>query len=114
MNDDIRSISERIDGIEERSRIIRNVVTTVGRKRDKESEPLHISSITCQCDCITMETRTVKPPKALPNTFRKVMPTLVVANKHSQGKKDLGDPRIIRFHITHSLLIDCSIRRALA
>ena len=41
MNDDIRSISERIDGIEERSRIIRNVVTTVGRKRDKESEPLH-------------------------------------------------------------------------
>ena len=39
-----------------------------------------------------METRTVKPPKALPNTFRKVMPALVIANKHSQGKKDLGDP----------------------
>ena len=41
MNDDIRSISERIDGIEERSRIIRNVVTRVGRKRNKESELLH-------------------------------------------------------------------------
>ena len=44
MNDDIRSISERIDGIEERSRIIRNVVTRVGRKRDKESEPLQLES----------------------------------------------------------------------
>ena len=52
-----------------------------------------------------METRTVKPPKALPNMFRKVMPTLVVANKHSQDKKDLGDPKDFRFHIAHSLLV---------
>ena len=52
---------------------------------------------------VSMETRTVKPPKALPNTFRKVMPTLVVANKHSQGKKDLGDSKHITFHIAHSL-----------
>ena len=52
---------------------------------------------------VYMETRTVKPPKALPNTFRKVMPTLVIASKHSQGKKDLGDPKYIIFHIAHSL-----------
>jgi hypothetical protein len=41
-----------------------------------------------------METETVKLPKALPNTLRKVMPTLasVVATKLSQGKKDLEDP----------------------
>ena len=51
-----------------------------------------------------METRTVKPPKALPNTFRKVMPTLVVANKHSQGKKDLGDPKYIRLHTLYDKL----------
>ena len=50
-----------------------------------------------------METQTVKPPKALPNTFRKVMPALVIANKHSQDKKDLGDPKYITFHIAHSL-----------
>ena len=49
-----------------------------------------------------METRTVKPPKALPNTFRKEMPALVIANKHSQGKKDLGDLKYITFHIAHS------------
>ena len=49
-----------------------------------------------------METRTVKPPKALPNTFRKVMPAFVVANKHSQGEKDLGDPKCIICHIAYA------------
>ena len=39
-----------------------------------------------------METETVKLLKALPNMLRKVMPTVVVAAKYSQGKKDLGDP----------------------
>ena len=39
-----------------------------------------------------METDTVKLLKALPNMLRKVMPTVVVATKYSQGKKDLGDP----------------------
>jgi hypothetical protein len=39
-----------------------------------------------------METRTVKPPKALPNTLRLVMPKPVSVSKHFQGKKDLGDP----------------------
>ena len=43
-----------------------------------------------------MESETVKPPKALPNTLRKVMPTVVVATKLSQGKKDLGNPKYIR------------------
>ena len=63
-----------------------------------------LTSATAYC----METRTVKPPKALPNTFRKVMPALVIANKHSQGKKDLGDLKYITFHIAHSPSIDCS------
>ena len=40
-----------------------------------------------------MESETVKPPKTLPNTLRKVMPTVVVATKLSQGKKDLGNPK---------------------
>jgi hypothetical protein len=40
-----------------------------------------------------METETVKLPKALPNTLREVMPTLVVATKLSQAKKDLGNPK---------------------
>ena len=39
-----------------------------------------------------METETVKLLKALPNMLRKVMPTVVVATKYSQGKKDLEDP----------------------
>ena len=39
-----------------------------------------------------METETVKLLKALPNMLRKVMPTVVVATKYSQGKKDLRDP----------------------
>ena len=39
-----------------------------------------------------METETVKLLKALPNMLRKVMPTVVVANKYSQRKKDLRDP----------------------
>ena len=39
-----------------------------------------------------METETVKLLKALPNMLWKVMPTVVVATKYSQGKKDLGDP----------------------
>ena len=39
-----------------------------------------------------METETVELLKALPNMLRKVMPTVVVANKYSQRKKDLGDP----------------------
>ena len=41
-----------------------------------------------------METRTVKLRKALPNMSRKIMPTVVVATKYSQGEKDLGDPEI--------------------
>ena len=41
---------------------------------------------------VSMETETVKLLKALPNMLRKVMPTVVVATKYSQGKKDLGDP----------------------
>ena len=40
----------------------------------------------------TMETETVKLLKALPNMLRKVMPTVVVATKYSQVKKDLRDP----------------------
>ena len=39
-----------------------------------------------------METETVKLLKALPNMLWKVMPTVVVATKYSQGKKDLRDP----------------------
>ena len=39
-----------------------------------------------------MKTETVKLLKALPNMLRKVMQTVVVATKYSQGKKDLGDP----------------------
>ena len=52
-----------------------------------------------------METETVKPPKALPNTLRRVMPRLVVATKLSQGKEDLGDP-ILKIYLivsTHTL-----------
>ena len=39
-----------------------------------------------------MESETVKPPKALINMSRKVMPAFVVATKLSQGEKDLEDP----------------------
>ena len=39
-----------------------------------------------------METETVKLLKALPNMLQKVMPTVVVVTKYSQGKKDLRDP----------------------
>ena len=42
-----------------------------------------------------METRTVKLPKALPNTLRKVKPRFVVTTKLSQGKKDLGNPFVL-------------------
>ena len=45
-----------------------------------------------------METRTVKPPKALPNIFRKVMPRVVDAAKHSQGKKGPQRPLSISDH----------------
>ena len=48
-----------------------------------------------------METRTVKPPKALPNTLRKVMPRVVVATKLSQGIKDLENPKYITQHSTN-------------
>ena len=51
-----------------------------------------------------METRTVKPPKALPNTLRKVMPRVVVATKLSQGIKDLGNPKYITQHSTNVLV----------
>jgi hypothetical protein len=47
-----------------------------------------------------METRTVKPLKALPNMLRKVMPRIVVATKLSQGKKDLGNLKYITQHST--------------
>jgi hypothetical protein len=53
--------------------------------------------------CI-METQTVKLPKALTNMMRKVMPWLVVATKHSQGKKDLGYPEIRNAHHSSSLI----------
>ena len=46
---------------------------------------------------IPMESETVKPPKALINMSRKVMPALVVATKLSQGEKDLEDPYVVIF-----------------
>ena len=49
-----------------------------------------------------METETVKPPKPLPNTLRKVMPTLVGATKLSQAKKDLGDRKSIWSYSMHA------------
>ena len=54
-----------------------------------------------------MESETVKPLKALTNTLRKVMPTVVVATKLSQGKKDLGNPKYIvdRHGIAHALIM---------
>ena len=39
-----------------------------------------------------METETVKLLKALPNMLQKVMLTVVVVTKYSQGKKELRDP----------------------
>ena len=52
-----------------------------------------------------MESETVKPPKALPNTLRDVMPTVVVATKLSQGKKDLENPKYIVDRIGHALIM---------
>ena len=50
-----------------------------------------------------METRTVKPPKALSNTFRKVMPAFVIANKHFRGEKDLGDPKYVIYYMSYRI-----------
>ena len=54
------------------------------------------------CGPISMESETVKPkpPKALPNTLPKVMPTVVVATKLSQGLsvKPSGTPKRDRDH----------------
>ena len=47
-----------------------------------------------------MESETVKPPKALINMSRKVMPAFVVATKLSQGEKGPRRPLLVIY--THS------------
>ena len=62
-----------------------------------------------------METETVKLLKALPNMLRNVMPTVVVATKYSQGKKDLGDPYTMvpyrfEFEFCYFIFLHCPSR----
>ena len=59
-----------------------------------------------------METETVKLLKALPNMLRKVMLTVVVATKYSQGIKDLRDPYTMvpyRFEFYFYYLYFCAV-----
>ena len=59
-----------------------------------------------------METKTVKLLKALPNMLQKVMPMVVVANKYSQKKKDLGDPYTMApfgFEFGFIILYSCAV-----
>ena len=59
-----------------------------------------------------METETVKLLKTLPNMLRKVMLTVVVATKYSQGKKDLRDPYTmapIGLNLSFVILYFCAV-----
>ena len=59
-----------------------------------------------------METETVKLLKALPNMLWKVMLTVVVATKYSQGIKDLRDPILwhpIGLNLSFIILYSCAV-----
>ena len=59
-----------------------------------------------------METETVKLLKALPNMLRKVMPTVVVATKYSQGKRTSETPipwRPMGLNLDFIILYSCAV-----